>query len=261
MKAFCNILKSNASLDLSFAHQHLFGALSKHFTCYTNEHHMIDDDTTHYIIMDLGKSVEDNFQRIQQLRKDGIKVILMVFDPISFVRIDDYINSGLLDKIILFDQKFQNRFNLPTYVSDYFFNEELFPIAPVEHNDFVCVFGHLSHERSNEFKLNKIDETNPGLYSQLYMKVQHYNGVCIYDTGIGEDATTVVHYNKAKAVETLMCGRNAYCTAGINTKNYNQYLKKFTQIPEPLSVDFIQDEIFQINRRVIKELIKELENA
>ena len=50
----------------------------------------------------------------------------MTFDPANFKRIDNFIENGMIDKIIVFDNDFKDRFDVKTYFSDYFFNQDVF---------------------------------------------------------------------------------------------------------------------------------------
>lgn len=268
MKAYCNVLHSNPNINLSFAHQHMFAPFKvREPACYTNDDHHFEDDTTHYIIMDLGASVQNNADKILKFRKNGGKVVLMFFDPISFPTADKFVENGMLDLVVVFDAKFKNRFpNVKTIVSDYFFDQELFPISPPTDSKKVCVFGHIAWGRENFFgiinrklRIDKVD-TNVKSYPELYRNVQQYNGVVVFDTGAGEDGKTIVGYNKAKAVETLMTGRNAFCQDNINTKRYNEFLIKpydsILNVIPPINID--QTKIFEINNLTINELIDEI---
>ena len=118
----------------------------------------------------------------------------------------------------------------------------------------------MDHGRYNDFNLPRLD-ISPDIrtYLDLFGEVQKYNGVAIYDTGLDEIRNNIVHYNKAKAVETLMAGRNPYCQDGIKTKRYDRFLKKYNEISNLKEVDFTQDEIFRINELTVRELIYECE--
>jgi hypothetical protein len=261
MRAFCKTVDEGRATSLSFSHTHMYESLGKYIDCSLDT---LYKDTTHYLILDIDGSLNNQIDFIKRIRNQGVKVILMAFDPAKFGIIDYYIQNEMLDKLILFDNQFKDRFRIPTYISDYFFNEDVFPgdedyysggIYPNE----VCVFGHLLYGRNNDFNLRKIDD-DPGVeeYRDLYFKVKTHNGVAVYATGLSEDRSSIVHYNKAKAVETLMCGRNPYCKDGIKTKRYDRFLKKYGDIPNPKEIDFTQEEIFQINDLTIRELVYEL---
>lgn len=256
MKAFCNLVYTNSNRQLCFTQNHMYDVFRRYHECSDTEY---PDGMTHYFIMDVDIRIDGQIDEICKLRKQGVKVVLMTFDPANFLRVDNFINHDMLDKVIVFDKQFQHRFRVSSYVSDYFFNEDLFP-TPKFRNSEVCVFGHLEHGRSNDFNLPRVD-TNPMVksYWNLYEEVQKYNGVAIYDTGLSEDRSRIVYYNKAKAVETLMAGRNPYCKEWIHTKRYNRFLKKYSDIPNPKEIDFSQDEIFKINELTIKELLYECE--
>lgn len=263
MKAVCNVVNEGRSYSLSFSHTHMYRTICDYEIGYllgSSEEPF--PDTTHYLICDLDLSIDSIIGKLSEYRKSGIKVILMVFDPAAFLRVDNLISNNALDKVVVFDSKFKDRFRVKTYVSDYFFNEKVFPLLNVEQEfkDKVCVFGHLSHGRYNNFNLPQIDIL-PHIksYRNLYSEVQKYNGVAVYDTGLDENRYSIVSYNKAKFVESLMCGVNGYCKEGINTKRYNRFLKKYDDIPNVKPIDFTQEEIFKINDLTVKELIYELE--
>lgn len=224
----------------------------------------LEPDTTHYLICDLDISVDSIIDKLSNYRKNGMKVVLMVFDPAAFPRVDNLISNNALDKVIVFDSQFKDRFSkVKTFVSDYFFNEKVFPEFDKNKQEFkdkVCVFGHLSHGRFNDFNLPQVDTlSHIKSYEDLYLEVQKYNGVAVYDTGLCENRSRIVTYNKAKAVESLMCGVNPYCKEGIKTKRYDRFLKKYDDIANVKSIDFSQEEIFKINDLTIRELLFECE--
>jgi len=268
LKACCNVLQTNSNLNLCFSHVHMYNSINKYIECYLGKT-ILQPDTTHYIIMDLSNSVEENLDHIIEFKKNGGIVILMVFDPISFPKIDIFIEKEALSKIILFDQKFKDRFPIPTFISDYFFNESIFSKnKTLCQEKKYCIIGHLVHDRQNDFMqlynsvdLEKVDRGlyNHKNYSDIYKKIQEFNGLVIFDSGIGEDGIKLEHYNKAKAIEALMCGVNAYCKNSINTKYYNEFIiKPFDDMRHTLKqIKFNQEHIWKINKRVINELIEE----
>jgi len=256
MKMYCIVGKSRESQNVCYSYNHMYLPLAKYGNCYTGE---FQENTTHVLFIDVIQNVGKMRGEINEFKKNGIKIIGVTFDPANFADTDCYIAEKLLDKLFLFDKQFKNRFDFNVCVSDLFLNQDLFPpLYEGEHNG-VCYFGHLikAYERTNEYNLPVIEDFSS--YPALYEKVQKYNGVCVYDTGRGEDPNVVVHHNKAKALEALMCGVNAYCQDGIKTINYDKYLKKFDQIPNPVPIDFDREEIFKINEKVVKEFLTECE--
>lgn len=256
MKAYVDTTRAHGNLDLCYSNNHLLGTFSNEFECSN----VIDSSTTHYLIADVDVSVNDRVQQILNYKDQGIKIILMVFDPAAFPRVQRFVDAKMLDKVILFDEQFRNRFSVPTYITDYFFNEKLFPIKKTQGDKGICIFGHLQHGRPNIYDLPKIDDDEKiKSYFDLYSKIQGFNGVAVYDTGLSEDRSSIVVYNKAKPVESLMCGVDAYCRDGIKTKRYQRFLKKFSEIPDySKKTEFSQEEIFKINRLTIDELVYEM---
>jgi hypothetical protein len=215
-------------------------------------------DCTHYVIFDVRQDVEQLSEALAKLRAAGLKVVLFTFDPANFKRVDIMVEAGALSKVIVFDKQFANRFKAPTYVTDYFFNESLFPKAPESYSDSACIFGTLANGRGNPYLLPKVDEPAPADYTQLYSRVQQYCGVMVWDTGLDENMKNIVHYNKAKAVETLMCGRTPYCMSGISPKHrYVKFHKPIEKILFPEPVDFSQELIWKLNRETLDEVIFE----
>lgn len=258
--AYFDTFPANDNFKLCFNHNHLYNVLNKEF----QETKVKNSD--YYIILDVGLHLDNRIEHIYNLRRQGTKVILITFDPANFIRVRNYISKDMIDKVIVFDKQFLNSFpGVKVYWSDYFFNIDLFPkISNYEDKYFseVVTFGHMSHGRNNDFGLERID-LRPEIknYYDLYTEVQKYNGVAVYDTGLDETHSNIVHYNKAKCIETLMIGRNPYCQSGINTKRYNKYIKKYEEIPNIKPIDFNQLEIFRINDLTIKELVYEIEQT
>ena len=286
MKALCHYTKSNGNKNLCFTKNHMFDVINKHIKCIsscdTPEIWSFDPDITHFLILDV--DYEDLAQKMDLLRRlktQGAKFVLLTFDPPNFWFVDKLAEEGILDKVILFDSQFVEYFsrhsNIKIYVSDYFFNEDLFEIIPsdTKNHSQVCVFGHLLYSRANRPTYGAVkvdggrlanDPVSVGInsYQQLYNKVQLFNGAIIHDLGHWVDMTEI-HYNKAKAVEALMCGVYAYCYPGINTKRYNKFLKDIKEddngdlIIHP--IEFDTSVIQKINTLTIEELIGEIKNT
>ena len=257
MKIYCIVGKSRENQDVCFSYNHMYLALKKHADCYVGG---FQEGTTHMLFLDVIQNVLKMRDEVEFVKKKGVKIVATTFDPANFADTDTIIANNLIDKLILFDEQYKDRFNFNVAISDYFLLQDLFPPPYVGKQEGVCYFGHLLkvYERHNEYNLPLIEDF--GSYQGLYQKVQKYNGVCVYDTGKGELPNQVIHHNKAKAVEALMCGVNAYCQDGIRTKNYDKYLKKFNQIENPVPIDFTQDEIFRANEKVIKDFLLECQN-
>lgn len=262
MKALCSITDFIGG-EKSFALKHMFESICEFFPCYYGDD--VQPDTTHFLIFDVNPDVNLKINKLKKLRNSGIKIISFVFDPAKFNTVKNWINFGIIDKVVVFDSKFLNSFgNVETYFSDYFFNVKLFPDSIQEKDKIfpskVCVFGHLYHGRNNNFNCEKVDgsgycETN---IRDIYKRVINYNGVAVFDTGLGENNSNIVQYNKAKGVESLMCGVNAYCKDGIKTKRYDSFLKKYDDIPKLVPIEFEQKKIWELNEITLKELVSEL---
>lgn len=265
MLAYCDISYTGKQMSLDYSVCHLFNPIKELIPCYAGRARSIEAGTTHYFILDVGLHLEQNYLFLKDLRKSGIKVVCIFFDPAAFSRVKKYIAAGCIDKCIIFDHKFQSEFGCPTYVSDYFFDEKLFPkVTDKTNNGKVCLFGTfgpnvIQGSRINNYNLDVVD-THISDYRQLYSKIQEYNGVAVFDSGMSEDFKKVVHYNKAKFVEALMCGRNGYCCDGISTKLYEKYKLHYSQIPNPQDIVFDQSEIFDLNRKTLTLLRQELFN-
>lgn len=233
---------------LDFNKVHMDGGLSKVINTTKNI-----EEATHILMLDIPMFSNYELELLKTNSLNGKKIVAMTFDPYNFLRLESYINMGIVHAVVVFDKKFSDRFKVPTIVSDYFFNEDVFPTNNIDYSDNVCIFGHLSLNRINNFKLDKVDK-GVNSYEELYSKVKQYNGVAVYDTGYNEHGTEVVTYNKAKAVETLMCGRIPYCKSGINTINYNDFIKTYDEILVPSKVHFKQSDIFEINKKVLNDI-------
>ena len=260
MKIKCVVGESRANRNVCFSYQHMFLPMKKYADCY--ESNVIEEGTTHMVFIDVIQNVRILKNIVLDAKSKGIKIIAVTFDPANFEEADRCIEEGLLDMLVLTDMQFKDRFpNTNVYVSDYFLNEDLFSKLETKKDSDVCYFGHLigNYKRNNEHNLPVIVDFNS--YEGLYSKVQNFNGCFIYDTGRGEDPNEVIHHNKAKAIEALMCGVNAYCQDGIKTKNYDHLLFKENDLLSPKKINFSQEEVFQINENVIKEFLNECENC
>lgn len=252
MKVFNFYQQINPYPELCYNTVHMHGALSKVLDCSASTL----QDASHMLLLDVPPTIDDNIDAFINFRRGGGKVTLMTFDPFNFRRVDSYIERGMLDMVMVFDQQFKNRFNIKTYVTDYFFNQDRFPTHEVPYHNQACIFGHLVY-RHNEHNLPKVDN-GISSYAQLYNNVRQFNGVAVFDNGLNEDGSAIITHNKAKAVETLMCGRNPYCMSGINTIHYNQYLKSYDDILTLKEVDVPQEMIFKINQDVLNSVAEQI---
>lgn len=248
----CIIGKFSDDPNLCFSRQHMFIPLTQYGNFYEGE---FRKDTTHILFIDIVENVLKNKDYILEKKNKGVKIIAAFFDEARFGVADICIRLNLIDKLILFDKQYKDRFNIDTYISDYFLNENLFKLKIKSDSKNICYFGHNLYNRYLPNIVTKIEVSN---YIELYEKVQEFNGVLIFDTGKSECGFKIIHHNKAKALEALMCGVNAYCQDGIKTINYNNYLKTTSDIKDIPNVSFSQSEIFNINKSVIIQFIKEI---
>lgn len=199
------------------------------------------------IVLDFDNDV--HFNTIQSM---NCKKAVIVFDEFKFKTVDRYID--MFDTVIVTDQQYQNRFGNKTFVSDYFINSDVFknlhdqPIF-----DKKCYMGHLLFDRN----LHNIDHISTPTLEQLYVEISKYKGVLIYDTGRAENGIDIIHHNKAKAIEALMCGRNAYCQSGIQTLNYQHLLLNFN---DNVALNIDRREVIDINQKVVTKLVNHLKN-
>ena len=259
MKAYCDIYSAHNIRDLDYSYQNLFLPISSIFNSYEGVE-AIHSDTTHYFILDVGNELDRKINVIKQFRDSGIKVVVFTFDPANFNRIRRYIEMHVIDKVIVFSKKFENSFKCNTFFTDYFFLQDMFNPVDKINNGKVCMYGRIDINRPNDYSLDVID-INAKSIKDIYKNIQKYNGVATYDEGWNEDWSALDHYNKARATETLMCGRIPYCKDGIITKRYNKFLSKYSQIPSPIDIMFDQHEIWEINKLTLLELKYELDNA
>lgn len=253
MKVQCIIGKFSENPELCFSRQHMFIPLFVTGEFYEGE---LQQDTTHILFIDMVENVLLLKDYILSVKASGIKVVAAFFDEARFKTADICINNNLIDKLILFDKQYKNRFSIDTYISDYFLNEYIFPKKSDEITNNVCYFGHNQYDRILPHNITKlIDNTT---YTNLYKKVQLFNGVIIYDTGKSECGNKVIHHNKAKALEALMCGVNSYSQEGIKTINYDNFLTKFDKSQDIVPISFTQEDIMILNRKVIAEFINQI---
>jgi hypothetical protein len=249
MKAYCILQRPRPdNKDLCFTYSHMFLTLSKYVNCSTE----LETDSTHLFFLDFGPD-SNQLDLAIKLKSQGLKTTAMVFDPPGFNYIDWFKENNALDNIVLFDQKFSIEYP-EAYISDHFFNQSLFTKQTQFCNNQICTFGRIDQARNLPSGIDRVD-VNISSYHELYKKVSNYNGVYVFDSGGDRTWTFTTHYNKAKGVEALMCGRNAYCHDGINTLNYNKYLKSHLLYNNLQDVTFDQCEIFDLNKKVIEELL------
>ena len=226
--------------NFPFNRQHFFNTIKKFDNIFYEGD--IKEGTTHILFIDLPENALNMISEIKHYKSLGIEIVYSFYDPYRFDYVDRLINMNLVDKLILFDKKYINRFNVKTYISDYFVNEDLFPINKVYPiYDKKCYFGNLINRNLDDNTDHLVIEN----FETLYKKVQEYKKMVVFDIGRLIDGT-IIHHNKAKYIESLMCGIPVECDEFIKTINYEQF-KNF--------IDIDIDQIRDINKKVIKDFI------
>jgi len=256
----------------SYSYQHLYKLFFNRFcpgeSLFSNAPHEFGynekyGDLDYFFIIDnVGKYAVFGRDTLKRMSSQGTRIIAITYDPSSFKGIYPLVEDGSLSGVVIFDKAHGNKFNCKTFVSDYVFNEEFVPKDSGVHSNEVCIYGTVGNipQRMNRFNLPKIDDIDTN-YPKLYKDIQKYNGVHVFTTSLGEDGITVVHNNKAKPVEILLCGRNPYCEMPMSTIRYDKYLKNENQIPIPVSIDFTQSEISVLNQDATHCLLEFLKNV
>lgn len=253
MKAYCKLTRARPeNKELCFTYTHMYESLSKYINCSES----LKSDSTHVLFLDFIPT-EADLQDAINCKRQGLKVCVTLFDPPRFGDLDLFKSLDAVDEIILFSKVFQNVYP-EAYISDYFFNEEVFLKQTSEYENKLCVFGGLGYGRDLPCPIDKVD-IGISSYKDLYSRVMNYNGVFVFDTGHDRNWQNIVHYNKAKAVEALMCGRNSYCQEGIKTLRYNSYLKSHLMYNSLEPVSFSQDDIFRLNKQTIEDFICQIQ--
>lgn len=256
----------------SYSFQHLYKILNSGFCAgvstfnnnpsdflYREEYDGLD----YYVIIDnVGKTEAFGRDTLKKMSSQGTKIIAVTYDPSSFKGVHPLVTDKSLAGVVVFDKSSANNFNCKTFVSDYVFNDEFFPAENETPSGEVCIYGTVGNipQRANRYGLTKIDDTDTDYYA-LYRSIQKYNGVHVFTTSLGEDCITVVHNNKAKPVETLLCGRNPYCEMPMSTIRYDRYLKTDDQIPTPQPISFSRNEILLLNVDAITCLVEFLKHV
>jgi len=231
--------------NFPFSREHFFNSIKKMDNIFYEGN--IKEGTTHILFIDLPENALNMISELKYYKSLGIEIVYSFYDPYRFDCIYELINMNLVDKLILFDKQYINKFNVKTYISDYFVNEDLFPINKIYPlYDKKCYFGNLIER--------KLDDNTDHLvileFKDLYKKVQEYKKLVVFDIGRLSDGT-IIHHNKVKYIEALMCGVSAECQEFIKTLNYDKFID---------SIDIDINVIRDINKRVIKEFIDIFKN-
>lgn len=240
------------TFDPSFEFNHVHGFLGLYsinpYAFYEDRGQTLPD-TKIWLFIDMPETILQRKHEVIQAKKLGIKIISLFYDEARFPVVDLLIEQGLVDKLILFDDQYRNRFNIPTFISDYYVSEVPFDFEPQQRNGKMCYFGHKLYDRILPKSCKHISA--PTLKETYQIASIHSKGY-VASTGKGEHGQ-IIHHNKAKFIEMLFCGLQVECQMGINTLNYEHYKNK-----EITSSDL--STIRYINTRVREELFRQITN-
>jgi hypothetical protein len=242
------------TLRFPFNIHHTYKALSKY---------LIFDDVDYDGVLLLDPEFDEHPRLREACRFEkfnGKKIVYLVYDPYTFPSADQYIAEKLLDQIILFDKQFFGRFTIPTLITDYIVNEDLFKDVVVNKTiHHFCYFGHVNAHRVLPLNTTHLhcgqDETG---FKQLYQDVSNYKGSIVFGAGNKEMGTPgILYHNKAKIIECLLSGTQPYLMDKFETINYNQYLS-YDLFQKPRGIN--KGEILTINdnniRRICNSMIQ-----
>jgi hypothetical protein len=207
------------------------------------------DNTKYWLFIDMPEEIGVRKNEVILAKKQGIKIVSLFYDESRFPFVDTLINENLIDMIILFDKKYQDRFPISTYISDYYLLDTHFPDYKEERNNRQCYFGHKLYGRN-------IPETceyvRGNTLKDVYEIISTYSKGYITTEGKGEE-NDITYQNKAKFLEMIFCGLQVECQNGIETINYDKFKnKKIT------GNDLI--ELHKINNMVKLKLIEKIIN-
>ena len=203
--------------------------------------------TKYWLFIDTPEAINDRKNEVIKSKKQGIKIISLFYDESRFPAVDRLISEGLIDKLILFDKQYKDRFRLDTYVSDYYLSDSVFPDFEEPRNGKMCYFGHTLYDRSLPKACRRIYEKS---LSELYNKASKYTKGYVATTGAGENGG-IIYHNKAKFLEMLFCGLQVLCQDGLNTINYEKFKNK------EISKSDLK-ELHKINKFVKKKIYREI---
>jgi hypothetical protein len=205
--------------------------------------------TKHWLFIDMPETIERRKEEVKAARQKGIKIISLFYDEARFPLVDRLISEGVIDKLILFDKQYRDRFDIDVFVSDYYVEDSAFPEFHDDRNGKMCYFGHKSFDRELPDKCKHIIGAN---FQQLYQMASHHSRGYVASTGKGENGG-IIYHNKAKFIEMLFCGLQVECQDGINTINYEEYKNK------KITKESLED-LRQINHKVRVGLLSQITN-
>jgi hypothetical protein len=244
------MIKCTFDPSFEFNYTHGFKALKNinPFAFYQDKG-QTQPDTKYWLFIDMPETILQRKFEVTLAKVQGIKIIAMVYDEARFPLVDLLISQGLVDKLILFDGQYRNRFNIPIFISDYYVNPDVFPALQSHRNGKMCYFGHQLYDR---ILPQNTDYIKKDTLEEVYLKASQYTKGYVASTGKGEHGG-IIHHNKAKFIEMLFCGLKVECQMGINTLNYEHYKNK------QITVDDLNS-IYYINTRVREELFRQITN-
>ena len=208
-------------------------------------------------------------QKAYDCKQKNRPVVYIVYDPFGFAGPDIFIKNNLLDKIVLFDKQFKDRFpTVETIISEYVMNEALFPDKVPVKTGNLCYYGHLGLNRKlppNTVQLKNehtdipitFDSLIAEDFKKLFRTVSTYHGSVIVPSGRDEAGNGILYHNKGKIVEALMSGTTPYVTNKIESITYQNYINFDINIsPKVINIS----EIRKINQKNIAKLCKVITN-
>lgn len=205
--------------------------------------------TKYWLFIDMPEEIGKRQVEVKLAKKEGIKIISLFYDESRFPFVDGLVNMGLIDMFILFDKKYQDRFPIPTYISDFYLSETPFPPFGGERNGEQCYFGHKLYGRTLPVECNHI---NGSTLEDVYRTASTHSRGYVTSEGKGERGE-VVYQNKAKYLEMLFCGLQVECQNGVETFNYEQYKNKV------ITKDDLRM-MYRINNMVKHDIYKQITN-
>lgn len=238
------------TFDSSFEYNYLHGFRGLYdmypFSFYQDNGKTISG-TKYWLFIDMPEVIDFRRKEIIEAKKENIKIISLFYDEYRFPTVDHLISENLIDKLILFDKQYSNRFNIDSYVSDYYLSDSIFPTFKDIKNGKMCYFGH---KKFNRVLPQDCDYIVNNSLEELYEKASNYTKGYVFSTGKGEDGG-IIYHNKGKFLEMLFCGLYVECQKGLNTINYEQF--KNTKI-EKSDIETL----CEINRKVKESIYQEI---
>ena len=230
-----------------FTTQHMLTPLKDSFDLVDNVY-----DCDKVVFLDFGHVDHEIKKNICiQAKSLNKEVIITTFDPANFSYIKHLEEESLFSRVVVFDQQFSTYF-ANSIVSDYWLNDTLFPKEFVDKNG-VCTFGHLECGRTLPPQVTKVDSDKIDLVS-LYNKVSRFSGVVVFDSGVCNGS--IIHHNKAKSLEALLCGCIPFCKEGISSPVFGRFFKKFEEYTKPIRPFSEIEEVSSLNKVTIDNFIK-----